>query len=119
MELRPVTFQYKESEEDGSKPIQYGLIAEEVEKVMADLVVYNDQREPETVAYQTLAPLLLNELQKERKQIEQDHSELASMRAQLAEVDALRAAVGELRHLTAQLVAERSNAGSREEPVKK
>ena len=78
--LRPVTFQYKEAEEDGSKPIQYGLIAEEVEKVMPDLVVYNDKGQPETVAYQTLAPLLLNELQKEHKQIERMQAEIDELR---------------------------------------
>ena len=39
-----------------------GLIAEEGEKVMPELVIYNDKGQPETVAYQALAPLLLNEL---------------------------------------------------------
>ena len=57
---------------------------------MPELVVYNQKGQPETVAYQTLAPLLLNELQRE-------HRELIAMRAQLTEVDALRAEVGELR----------------------
>ena len=78
--LRPVTFQYKEAEEDGSKPVQYGLIAEEVEKVMPGLVVYNDKGQPETVAYQTLAPLLLNELQKEHAQIDQLQAVVAELR---------------------------------------
>src|SRR5271157_4486226 len=36
MELRPVTFHYK-AQPDG--PLQYGLIAEEVEQVMPELVV--------------------------------------------------------------------------------
>ena len=80
LELRPVTFQYKEAEEDGSKPIQYGLIAEDVEKVIPALVVYNDKGQPETVAYQMLAPLLLNELQKEHKQIQQLQAEVAELR---------------------------------------
>jgi hypothetical protein len=78
--LRPVAFQYKDAEEDGSKPVQYGLIAEEVQKVMPDLVVYNDKGQPETVAYQMLAPLLLNELQKEHKQIEQLQAQVAELR---------------------------------------
>ena len=88
--LRPVTFRYKQPDENGSKPQQYGLIAEEVAKVMPELVIFNDRGQPETVAYQTLAPLLLNELQKE-------HSELLSMRTQRAELEALRAEVAELR----------------------
>jgi hypothetical protein len=39
--LRPVTFRYKQPFEDGSKPIQYGLIAEEVAKVYPELVAYS------------------------------------------------------------------------------
>jgi hypothetical protein len=38
LRLRPVTFRYKKPYSDGSKPIQYGLIAEEVAEVYPDLV---------------------------------------------------------------------------------
>ena len=72
MRLRPVTFRYKKSIEDGDKPTQYGLIAEEVAEVFPDLVVYNKDGEPETVKYHLLATLLLNELQKQ-KQVTADH----------------------------------------------
>ena len=102
LSLRPVTFQYKEAEEDGSKPIQYGLIAEEVEKVMPDLVVYNDKGQPETVAYQTLAPLLLNELQKEHRRTERQERETSELRQQLASVTAQ---LTELREVAARLAA--------------
>ncbi len=87
--LRPVTFRYKKADENGQKPKQYGLIAEEVAKVMPELVVYNQKGQPETVAYQTLAPLLLNELQREHGQVE-----------------ALQAEVAELRRITTQLAAD-------------
>ena len=60
--------------------MQYGLIAEEVETVMPELVVYNDKAQPETVAYQTLVPLLLNELQKEHKQVERMQAEIDELR---------------------------------------
>lgn len=62
--LRPVTFNYKE---DASKRTNYGLIAEEVAQVMPNLVVYDDMDEPETVRYLDLIPMLLNEIQKQRK----------------------------------------------------
>lgn len=94
LKLRPVTFRYKQPYDDGSKPVQFGLIAEEAAQVMPELVVYNQNGQPETVAYHTLTPLLLNELQREHKQI-------ASMKSQLAEVDALRAEVVEPRCLSA------------------
>ena len=38
--LRPVTFRYKQPDDDGTKPIQYGLIAEEVAEVLPDLAYY-------------------------------------------------------------------------------
>ncbi|AYV77742.1 MAG: hypothetical protein Edafosvirus1_73 [Edafosvirus sp.] len=62
LDLRPVTFNYK-PEIDQSGICQYGLIAEEVEKIMKDLVIYKNEQ-PETVAYHTLNVLLLNEVKK-------------------------------------------------------
>jgi hypothetical protein len=49
--LRPVMFQYKQANDDGSKPIQFGLIAEDVAEAFPELVVYNEKGKPETVAY--------------------------------------------------------------------
>ncbi len=42
--LRPVTFRYKEADDEGSKPIQFGLIAEEVAESFPELVVYDRER---------------------------------------------------------------------------
>ncbi len=70
LSLRPVIFRYKKAIEDGDIPIQYGLIAEEVAEVFPALVVYNEHGEPETVKYHLLATLLLNELQKQRSEIQ-------------------------------------------------
>ena len=63
LNLRPVSFRYKADVQEGERPVQYGLIAEEVEKVFPELVIYNDEGKPETVAYHILSTLLLNELQ--------------------------------------------------------
>lgn len=93
MNLRPVTFRYKEAAPDGSKPIQYGLIAEEVEKVMPDLVIYNDQGTPESVAYETLPSLLLNEYQKQGRELAAAKAKLETMETELA---ALKLAVSRL-----------------------
>ena len=59
--LRPVLFSYKQ---DKSETLQRGLIAEEVEKVFPDLVVYKDGL-PESIKYHELPILLLNELKKQ------------------------------------------------------
>lgn len=66
-QLRPVTFSYKK---DSSKSKVFGLIAEEVEKVMPEIVVFKNTI-PETVKYHDLPMLLLNELQKLAKRVEE------------------------------------------------
>lgn len=69
LKLRPVSFNYKpEFSQDQSK--QSGLIAEEVEKVLPSLVVYDKENKPLSVKYNELPVLLLNELQKALKRIE-------------------------------------------------
>ncbi len=64
LQLRPVTFRYRKPYADGSKPLDYGLIAEEVAELYPDLVSRNAEGQIETVQYQKLTPMLLNELQK-------------------------------------------------------
>jgi hypothetical protein len=63
-ELRPVTFRYREPADDGTKSLEYGLIAEEVAQVYPDLVAYGADGHIETVRYHKLTPMLLNELQR-------------------------------------------------------
>lgn len=62
--LRPVTYHYKQPSEDGSNPLDYGLIAEEVAKVYPDLVAYGADGKVETVQYHKLTPMLINEVQR-------------------------------------------------------
>lgn len=69
LRLRPVTFRYKKAFDDGSKPVQYGLIAEEVAEVYPDLVARSADGQIETVKYQVLDSMLLNELQKQNATI--------------------------------------------------
>jgi hypothetical protein len=71
MELQPVTYRYKQPYADGSKPIDYGLIAEEVEAVYPDLVAKDKDGEVQSVQYHKLIPMLLNELQKQHEEIKQ------------------------------------------------
>lgn len=71
--LRPVTFNYKVSkphvDEQDATLRQFGLIAEEVEKVMPDQVNYNKDGQIESVRYLNLIPMLLNEIQKLRRDL--------------------------------------------------
>ena len=61
LKLRPVTFTYKKhASQEG---IHYGLIAEEVEEVIPNLVIYDANKEPQTVKYHELPILLLAHIQ--------------------------------------------------------
>ena len=70
--LRPIKFSYK------SDPtiLQYGLIAEEVEKIMPELIVYDQEGKPLTIRYQFLEPMILNEMKKLRERINRLNSNL-------------------------------------------
>lgn len=81
-DLRPVTFRYTEEHAgEGDRPIEYGLIAEEVAEIFPELVVRARDRDPETgerigepqpyaIRYHQLVPLLLNEIQRQGREIE-------------------------------------------------
>ena len=82
--LRPVTFRYKQPMSDGSTPLDFGLIAEEVAEVFPELAVTGADGQIETVAYHKLPALLLNELQKLQRVVEAQSRELADLRAAIA-----------------------------------
>jgi hypothetical protein len=65
-QLRPVTFRYRQ---DPQGARQYGLIAEEVATVYSELVIRSATGEIESVQYEVLIPLLLNELQHQQRQV--------------------------------------------------
>jgi hypothetical protein len=77
MHLRPVTFRYLAHGDHA--PLQYGLIAEEVNDVYPELVAKNKDGEVETVMYQFLAPMLLNEVQKQHRQIEEQQKTIDAL----------------------------------------
>jgi len=92
MQLRPVTFRYTKAFDDGSKPVQYGLIAEEVADVYPDLVARSAEGQVESVRYQLLDPMLLNELQKQNATIAAQKEQIRSLGDRLARIEAMLAA---------------------------
>jgi len=93
MRLRPVTFRYQKAFADGSKPVQYGLIAEEVAEVYPDLVTHTSDGQVETVKYQLLDTLLLNEVQKQQGTIRQQQMEIDGLKEKLGKVEAALASM--------------------------
>ena len=90
--LRPVSFRYKQPFADGSTPVQYGLIAEEVEQVLPELVAYDEHGDPATVKYHVLPSLLLAEVQRLQSALRAESSRTAALEAAVAELRATLAA---------------------------
>jgi hypothetical protein len=89
--LRPVVFRYRPEVQEGERPLEYGLIAEEVAEVFPELVVYDEEGEPFTVKYHLLSSMLLNELKKQAHELETQRSELARLPELEARLAALEA----------------------------
>lgn len=84
LRLRPVRFRYKRDLEPSGAE-QYGLVAEEVARVSPDLVSYDTEGRPETVRYQFVNAMLLNEVQKQARQLDAQALQLAEQRRRMEE----------------------------------
>jgi hypothetical protein len=80
--LQPVTFRYKKELDPEGIP-QFGLMAEEVEKVNSDLVARDEQGKPYSVRYEAVNAMLLNEFLKEHKKVQQLEATIAQLKNDL------------------------------------
>jgi len=78
--LKPVTFRYKHELDPEAIP-QFGLVAEDVEKVNPDLVARDDQGKPYTVRYEAVNAMLLNEFLKEHRKVEEQGATIAELQS--------------------------------------
>ena len=85
--LKPVTFRYKK-EFDPKRAPQFGLVAEEVEKVNPDLVKRDRDGKLQTVRYEAVNAMLLNEFLKARRQIDAQQKQIEALTAGLQKVSA-------------------------------
>jgi hypothetical protein len=100
MKLRPVTFHYKTDQNPSGRTLQYGLIAEEVAEVYPGLVAHSADGQIETVMYQFLPPMLLNEYQKQQRLIEAQAAEVTRL---AAEVNKQTTRIADLEKQTAEI----------------
>lgn len=82
--LKPVTFRYKK-EVDPARSLGFGLIAEEVAEVNAELVTCDANGKPETVRYEVVNAMLLNEFLKEHRTVQDLKSTVAKQEATIAQ----------------------------------
>ena len=85
--LKPATFRYNR-EYDATQTLAFGLIAEEVAEVYPDLVGRNPEGQPESVRYEQINAMLLNEFLKEHRKIEKLEATVADLATQLRQVSA-------------------------------
>jgi hypothetical protein len=77
--LKPVTFRYKK-EIDPAGTSQFGLVAEEVEKVNPDLVVRDKEGKPYSVRYDQVNAMLLNEFLKEHRKVQEQDATITQLK---------------------------------------
>jgi hypothetical protein len=82
LNLKPVTFRYKQ-DLDPDKIPQFGLVAEEVEKVNPNLVVRDAEGKVMTVRYDAINAMVLNEFLKEHKQVQELKGTVAQQQKQI------------------------------------
>jgi hypothetical protein len=82
--LRPVTLHLKS---DPQGELQYGLIAEEVDKIFPELVIRDESGTIQGVRYDELAPLLLNEVQEQQRTIAEQKLDIAAQADSVRELD--------------------------------
>jgi hypothetical protein len=86
--LKPVTFRYKK-EIDPERTPEFGLVAEDVEKLNPDLVVRDADGKAYTVRYEAVNAMLLNEFLKEHRTVQEQQKEIDALKAELKEQKAL------------------------------
>ncbi len=101
LSLKPVTFHYKHELDPDGIP-QFGLVAEDVEKVNPDLVARDEEGKPYTVRYEEVNAMLLNEFLKEHRKVQEME---ANATKQQKQIDALTAG---LQKVSAQLELSKS-----------
>ena len=118
-ELKPVSFRYHK-QYDQTQTIAFGLIAEEVAEVNPDLVGRNPEGQPESVRYEQINAMLLNEFLKEHRRgeeqdckIQEQETTIAELRSEIRSLAAMvNDQASELRKVSAQLQI--SNAAAQE-----
>jgi Chaperone of endosialidase len=81
--LKPVTFRYKKTIDPASL-LSFGLIAEDVAEISPDLITRDKNGKPQTVRYEAVNAMLLNEFLKEHRKGEQQDRKIEEQEARIA-----------------------------------
>jgi Chaperone of endosialidase len=92
-QLRPVSFHLKANPKGA---VQYGLIAEEVDKIYPELVIRDASGTIQGVRYDELAPMLLNEAQQQKQKIDAQAAEIRDLKQQQKTVGEMQKQMAEM-----------------------
>ncbi len=105
--LKPVIFRYKKKLDPSGIP-QFGLVAEEVEKVNPDLVARDEEGKPYTVRYEAVNAMLLNEFLKEHRKVQEQEATITRLQKGMERVIArLEEQAAQIQKVSAQLATGR------------
>jgi uncharacterized coiled-coil protein SlyX len=106
--LKPVTFRYKK-EVDPARALSFGLIAEEVAKISSDLITRDEDGEPQTVRYEAVNAMLLNEFLKEHRKVQEQENTITELKSVVAQQQKeMKALASGLKKVSAQVEISRS-----------
>jgi len=106
--LKPVTFRYKHELDPNGVP-QFGIVAEEVEKVNPDLVARDGQGKAYSVRYEAVNAMLLNEFLKEHKAFVEEQGKVERLEATVAGLAAtIKEQTTQIQKVSAQLQLNKS-----------
>jgi hypothetical protein len=101
--LKPVSYRYKK-EIDSTQSPAFGLIAEEVEEVDPALVARNSDGQPESVHYEMVNAMLLNEFLKEHRTVQDQGVTIKELRGEVANLTTLvKEQTAQMQKLSAQV----------------
>jgi trimeric autotransporter adhesin len=85
--LQPATFRYKKNI-DPAQVLSFGLIAEEVAKINPELITCDEEGKPQTVRYEAVNAMLLNEFLKEHKRVGEQQTTITELKKAIARLAA-------------------------------
>jgi len=107
--LKPVTFRYNSDDKkniDNTEALDFGLVAEEVDEVIPDLVIRDKEGKPLSVHYQGVTMMLLSEFIKEHKKVEELQATVAQQQKGMEVLTAqLKEQAARIQKVSAQLEA--------------
>ena len=106
LKLKPVTFHYKNQDGKNDKTPQFGLVAEDVEQVNRDLVVYDKEGQLRSVRYDAVYIMVVNEFLKEHKKVEEQQASITDLKSTVTLLTAqLKEQAAQIQKVSAQLEA--------------